>query len=169
MGKHFDWSLFSLWSELLSAMTDINSIWTSAQEWEEGEKSPQKWKRRLTVEMSSVAAHSRPFPCVLYLHLPFGPNVPLSHKASYKNTVLPCPRAFCVLCFGNTESHTKSWLLIQGKANTIGINMFHLHPLSWSLLWGFGPQQKGWTCQDVTFSVSMSFRQLYTAVLRLGK
>lgn len=112
---------------------------------------------------------SQPSLCALHLHLTSGPDVPVSHKASYKSVVLPCPRTFCVSRFGNTEPRGKSCLLIQGKANTAGLHVFHLCPLSWTLLLGFGPQQTGGTHWDVAFSVGVSFTQLCAAVLRLGK
>lgn len=56
MGKHFDWSLFSLWSGLLSAVTDINSIWTSAQEQREGRKRNRGGGRQWKCQVWLLAA-----------------------------------------------------------------------------------------------------------------
>lgn len=92
-------------------------------------------RKKTTPEMKEEA-HSRnvksscsqPSLCVLHLHPTSGPDGPVSHKASYKNTVLPCPRTFCVSPFGSTESRRKSCLLRQRQASTTGLCLLHLCP-----------------------------------------
>lgn len=161
MGKHFDWSLFSLWSELLSAMTDINSIWTSGCEWEEGEKNTPVTKEEAYSRNVMSNCSQTPL-CAPHLHPPSGPDVPVPQKASYRHMVLFCPRSFCVSHFGITESCGKCCLLVQGKAKTIGLHMLQLCPLTWSFLLVLDPGRRD-------EHISVSFRQLCAAVLRLGK
>lgn len=159
-GKHFDWSLFSIWSELLSAMTDINSIWTSGWEWEEGEEYTPVTKEEAH-SRNVMTNCSQPSLCAPHLHPTSGPNVPVPQKASYRDMVVFCSWLVCVSCFGITESCGKCCLLIQGRAN-IGLHVFQPCPLTWSFLLVLDPGRRD-------EHISVSFRQLCSAVLRLGK
>lgn len=128
-GKHSDWSLFSIWSELLSAMTDINSIWTSGCKWEEGEKNTlvTKQESHSRYVMSSC---SQLCLCAPHLHLTSGPDVP--HPTETWWCSAP---GLCMSCFGITESCGKCCFLIQGKAKSVGLHMLQTRPLTWILSW----------------------------------
>lgn len=144
--KHFDWSLFSIWSELLSAMTDINSIWTSGWEWEEGEKNTPVTKEEAH-SRNVMSNCSQPSLCAPHLHPTSGLTYQEPKKASCRDMVMFCPRSFCMSRFGITESCGKCCLLIQGKAKTIGLHVLQPCPFNLVFSLGFGPWKKGWTHQ----------------------
>lgn len=77
-------------------MTDINSIWTSGCEWEEGDKNTPVMKEeahsRNVMSNCSQAPLRAP-----HLHPTSGPDVPVPQKASYRDMVLFCHDHFVYL------------------------------------------------------------------------
>lgn len=152
MGKHFDWSLFSLWSGLLSAVTDINSIWTSAQEQREGRKrnrgGGRQWQCQVWLLTAiPLRAPSPPGSWTRWTRTP--QHIPLRCS-------VPCPRTLGKSHFGNTELHKH-----RGDSSLWGF--------TWALWFGLFYLVSGTGKWDPAFIVSRIFRQPRMAAHSLGK
>lgn len=142
MGKHFDWSLFSIWSELLSAMTDINSIWTSGWEWEEGEKNTPVTKEE---------AHSRNVMsnCSQPLCTPspphFWPLCTSTPKSILQRHGAVLPQVILRVSLWNYWVMWK--MLLANTRESKNHTTSRASAVSFNLVvsLGFGPWQKGWT------------------------